>query len=102
MQYISQTNYFSIEGEAVLAAWHLKAASAPEGGKRLLASPAWWSRRAPERRLCLLLQEACRSRRRSTGVEGGYADSAGAQAKVAVCRPTLLLADRATLGLARG
>ena len=40
MQNVTQANYFCIEGEAVLAAWHLKAASAPEGGKRLLTTLA--------------------------------------------------------------
>ena len=43
MQYIIQTNYFCIEGVVVLAAWQLKAAAAPEGGKRLLTTLAWTS-----------------------------------------------------------
>ena len=71
MQYITQANYLCIEGEAVLAAWHLKAASAPEGGKRLLASPAWRSRRAPERRY------VCCCRRHVAREEGALAWRAG-------------------------
>ena len=96
MQYISQVNYLSIEGVVIKEGRSSGDADASPHHSRMTVKAG--TRAA----VCLLLQEACRSRRRSTGLEGRPAGSAEAQAKVADCRPTLLLADRATLGLARG
>ena len=63
MQYISQVNYLSIEGVVIKEGRSSGDADASPHHSRMTVKAG--TRAA----VCLLLQEACRSRRRSTGVE---------------------------------